>query len=100
MKKLVAFLLELCRIVFLLLITLYVLDKLERILIKMITGKIDFHWSMTIGNLLLFFIMYRNYFQFNGWYKSKQNKKLSRTTSKIFISISIGFIIVPILINV
>jgi len=97
MKKGIAFLFELCRIVLLLLLTMYVLDKLERFLIKLISESMEFHWGMIFGNLLLFFIAYRNYLQFNGWYKSDQNKKLSRSTSLVFILISAGLMIVPFL---
>ena len=100
MKKVITFILELCRLIILLVLTLYVLNLLERNLTKIITGRADFYWSMTIGNIFLFFVIYRNIFQFNGWYKSEQNIKLSRTTSIMFILLSIGLIVVPIIINI
>lgn len=99
MKKLTTFVLELCRIIVLFALTLYVLDLVERNLLKIITGRTEYYWSMTVGNLFIFFVIYRNYFQFNGWYKSEQNLKLSKTATRLFILISLGLIIVPILIN-
>ena len=100
MKKVISLILELCRLIILLVLTLYVLNLLERNLTKIITGRTDFYWSMTIGNIFLFFVIYRNFLQFNGWYRSEQNIKLNRMTSIMFILISIGLIVVPIIINI
>lgn len=100
MRKSITFVLELLRLVVLLLLTLYVLSILEKNLIKIITGRTDIYWSMTIGNIFIFFLLYRNYFQFHGWYRREQNVKLSRMTSTIFIMISISLIIGPILLNI
>lgn len=74
MQKFVSFILELLRLSILLGLTLLLLGGMERIIYEVIKGKAIFHWSMTVGNIIIFFILYRNYFQFKGWYKSQKQE--------------------------
>ncbi len=46
-----------------------------------------------IGIAILIFILYRNKFQFTGWFKGKQVKPLSKTTTRILVVISVAFIL-------
>ncbi|GIP65091.1 hypothetical protein J32TS6_36460 [Virgibacillus pantothenticus] len=46
-----------------------------------------------IGIAILIFILYRNKFQITGWFKGKQVKPLSKTTTRILVVISVAFIL-------
>ncbi|OMD09901.1 hypothetical protein BJP47_28310 [Paenibacillus odorifer] len=93
--KLGSFILELLRLCILLVLTLLVLGWAERLIYQLIFGQPVYSWSMGFGNLLLFFMLYRNHFQFKGWYKSEKNQKLTLLTTRIITVISIGLIILP-----
>ncbi|MEK4186448.1 MULTISPECIES: hypothetical protein [Paenibacillus] len=95
MLKLGSFILELLRLCILLVLTLLVLGWAERLIYQLIFGQPVYSWSMGFGNLLLFFMLYRNHFQFKGWYKSEKNQKLTLLTTRIITVISIGLIILP-----
>ncbi|WP_183030274.1 MULTISPECIES: hypothetical protein [Clostridia] len=45
-----------------------------------------------IGIGIIIVILYRNKFQFSGWYKGKQVKPLSKTTTRILVVINVAFI--------
>jgi len=94
--KLGSFILELLRLCILLVLTLLVLGWAERLIYHLIFGQPVYNWSMGLGNLFVFFMLYRNHFQFKGWYKSEKNKKLTLLTTRIITVISIGLIILPI----
>lgn len=96
MTKLGSFILELLRLCVLLVLTLFILGGVERFIYQSIFGQPVYNWSMALGNLLLFFMMYRNHFQFKGWYKSQKNQKLTILTTRIITVISLGLIILPI----
>ena len=96
MSKLGGFILEMLRMCILFVICSIVLGGLERWIYQVIFGYPQYNWSMMIGNVGLFFILYRNFFQFKGWYKSEKNKKLSRTLTRSLTAISLALVIVPV----
>lgn len=95
MMKLGSFILEILRLCLLFIITLFVFGGLERLVYKAIVGHPIDNWSMGIGNIILFFVLYRNYFQFKGWYKSEKNQKLRPLTTRILTVLSLILIMVP-----
>lgn len=95
MIKLGSFIVELFRLSVLLVLTLFVLGGVERFIYQTIFGQPVYNWSMALGNVLIFFILYRNHFQFKGWYKSDKNVKLTILTTRIMTVISIGLVILP-----
>lgn len=56
-----------------------------------------YRWLGFISIYLLIFVLYRNKLQFRGWYKSKNNKKLSKTLTTLLLVISALLISIPIL---
>jgi len=96
MTKLGSFILELLRMCVLLVLTLFILGGVERFIYQSIFGQPMYNWSMALGNLLIFFMLYRNHFQFKGWYKSHKNQKLTILTTRITMVVSLGLIILPI----
>jgi hypothetical protein len=96
MLKLGSFILELFRMCVLLVLTLFILGGLERLVYQFIFGQPVYNWSMGLANFLIFFILYRNHFQFKGWYKSEKNQKLTILTTRIITVISVGLILLPI----
>ncbi|PZD85983.1 hypothetical protein DTX80_06555 [Bacilli bacterium] len=59
----------------------------------------NYSWLGAIAILLLLFVLYRNKFQFSGWYKGKGGIKLPKHISFILISISILLIVSPFLLG-
>lgn len=96
MSKVVSFIFEILRLCILLVLTLYILGMLERSIYQWVFGEPLDYWSMGVGNILVFFVLYRNYFQFKGWYKSENNQKLSKNTTIILVLISLILILIPI----
>ncbi|MFD5019056.1 hypothetical protein ACFWMP_09120 [Paenibacillus sp. NPDC058367] len=96
MTKFGSFILELLRMCVLLVLTLFILGGVERFIYQSIFGQPMYNWSMALGNLLIFFMLYRNHFQFKGWYKSQKNQKLTILTTRITMVVSLGLIILPI----
>lgn len=95
MSKVVSAFFELLRILILLVLIMLVLGGGERYLYSLLYGEPRYNWFMALGNFMLFFILYRNYFQFKGWYKSKDNRKLNKHTTRISIIIAVGLIVIP-----
>ncbi|WP_373894078.1 hypothetical protein ACUL41_01830 [Virgibacillus natechei] len=59
----------------------------------------NYSWIGALAILILLFVLYRNKWQFTGWYKGKGKKKLSKQVSITLISISIILIILPIILS-
>lgn len=76
MGRLAAFLIEMLRLVVLLVLTLLVLGAAEQWLFTMLYGREGYLYTAVPGNMLVFAVMYRNSWQFKGWYKSEENRKL------------------------
>ncbi|MEK5395148.1 hypothetical protein ACN6KS_05580 [Paenibacillus nitricinens] len=96
MMKFASFIVELFRLCILLVLTLFILGGAERFVYQSIFGQPVYNWSMALGNVLIFFMLYRNHFQFKGWYKSEKNVKLTLLTTRIITVISLGLILLPI----
>lgn len=93
MGKLAAFIMELFRMSLILVLTLYLLGGLEHWLFEQIYGWEGYLWSASVGNLILFFVLYRNRWQFKGWYKSDNNQKLRPALTKSLSVLSIVLIL-------
>ena len=59
------------------------------------TNTDTYGWMGGMGILILFFVLYRNKFQFSGWYTGKGREKLPKKVSKLLISSSIFLLILP-----
>ena len=53
----------------------------------------------SIGILILLFVLYRNKFQFSGWYNGDVYEKLPRRTTKILYTFIITLFILPIILQ-
>ena len=53
----------------------------------------------SIGVLVLLFVLYRNKFQFSGWYNGDVYEKLSRRTTKVLYIFIITLFILPIILQ-
>ncbi|GAB6988783.1 hypothetical protein [Paenibacillus pini] len=95
MLKLGSFILELFRLSILFVLTVLILGGLEKSLYEFIFGHPINHWSMAVGNIIVSIVLYRNYYQFSGWYKSDKNKKLSRGITKSLMTIAYVLVLVP-----
>ena len=58
-----------------------------------------YSWLGALAILLLLFVLYRNKWQFSGWYTVKGRKKLSKTVSWTLILVSIVLIILPLVLE-
>lgn len=96
MAKWGSFVLEMIRLVILLVLSLLVLGGVERAVYEAVFGHPVYHWTMTAGNLLLFLVLYRNYLQFKGWFKSENNKKLNKATTRGLVTVSAVLLLLPI----
>ncbi|OKP83596.1 hypothetical protein A3842_08800 [Paenibacillus sp. P3E] len=95
MSKLATFVLEILRMCLLLLLTLGLLGGLEYGLFKLLYGWTIYPGSAAAGNLILFFVLYRNYWQFKGWFKSDKNQRLGRNLTFSLTSLSLLLILLP-----
>ncbi|WP_043933857.1 hypothetical protein [Bacillus sp. EB01] len=89
-------LLELIRIVFLFVFIGGIFSAFINYVYSKLGTNIDtFGWMGLMAILLLLFVLYRNKYQFSGWYKGKGREKLSPNVSKGLISISIILMLLP-----
>ncbi|WP_025689660.1 hypothetical protein [Paenibacillus zanthoxyli] len=88
MIKLATFLLELLRICLLFILGTAIAYGLEQLVFTTFLNLEIDGWYTTLGNFILFFVLYRNYFQFRGWYKSALNRKLKRNTTIFLLAAS------------
>ncbi|WP_379154830.1 hypothetical protein [Paenibacillus sp. sgz5001063] len=95
MSKLVTFVIEILRMCLMLVLTLGILGGLEYVLFKLLYGWTIYPGSAAIGNFILFFVLYRNYWQFKGWFKSDKNQKLGRNLTVSLTSLSLLLILLP-----
>jgi len=93
-------LLEIFRIIFILALlgTLlgFVLTKIYSSL-NIETEK--YGWIGGISILLFIFVLYRNKLQFSGWYRSRNNKKLSISSFILLSVFSVLLFLMPILLS-
>ncbi|WP_340021676.1 hypothetical protein MHI24_22095 [Paenibacillus sp. FSL K6-1096] len=76
MGRMAVFCIEIVRLIVLLVLTLLLLIAVEQWLFTMLYGREGNLYTAVPGNLLVFIVMYRNHWQFKGWYRSEQNLKL------------------------
>ncbi|GAA0433634.1 hypothetical protein GCM10008983_07810 [Lentibacillus halophilus] len=60
----------------------------------------SYSWLGALAILVLLFVLYRNKFQFFGWYKGGGKKKLPKTVSVTLISVSVLLIVSPFVMGV
>jgi hypothetical protein len=95
MSKFATFIAEMLRLVVLLVLTLGVLGGVEQWIFKMLYGWTGYLYTAVIGNFLIFLVMYRNYWQFKGWYKSEKNQKLKPVWTRSLSTAALLLILVP-----
>lgn len=89
-------LLELIRIVFLFVFIGGILSAfINYVYSKLGTNLDTYGWMGLIAILILLFVLYRNKYQFSGWYTGKGREKLPTKVSKGLISISILLMLLP-----
>lgn len=52
-------------------------------------------WWSSFGILILIFVLYRNKFQFSGWYNGKGKEKLTNKVTGLLVSCSIVLMLLP-----
>ena len=88
--------LEILRVVFIFLILLVILGSVfENIYINIGNGAAKYSWLSLIAILILIFVLYRNKYQFSGWYEGEGREKLPKKVSQILITISVILILLP-----
>lgn len=55
----------------------------------------NYYWMSGIAVLLLLFVLYRNKWQFLGWYQAEKDEKLTIPISIVLVSSSILLIVLP-----
>jgi hypothetical protein len=91
---------ELLRIIFIVLILGGLLGSLLQNIYRIFGYNINnYGWIASVGIYILLFVLYRNKFQFSGWYKGKNRKKLPKKVSQILIGCSILLFILPVILR-
>jgi len=93
--RLFMFAAEIVRIIVLMVLFISVVDWLG----SAVYGYFDLddgRSTLVLGSFLLFFLIYRNYLQFTGWYRSTENKKLPKATSYVIAAAVILLFAAPI----
>lgn len=89
-------LLELVRIVFIFVFIGGILSAFINYVYSKLGTNIDtYGWMGFVAILIFLFVLYRNKYQFSGWYTGKGREKLSTNVSKVFITISILLMLLP-----
>ncbi|MBU5268232.1 hypothetical protein [Virgibacillus proomii] len=104
MRLLFTGLLEMLRALLIFMLLYLLFGAVSNYLLEMVTNRtisqlteehsymMNFLVLQAIGVAIIIFILYRNKFQFSGWYKGKQVKRLSKTTTRILVASSVVFI--------
>lgn len=89
-------LLELIRIIFLFAIVGTILGGLlSNIYLEIGINTEKFGWMGFTSVFILMFVLYRNKWQFSGWYKGKGREKLPKRFSQVLIFSSISLLLLP-----
>ncbi|MYL31988.1 hypothetical protein GLW08_04355 [Pontibacillus yanchengensis] len=64
------------------------------------TEATAYQWLGYVGVLVFLFVLYRNHWQFSGWYKGKAREKLSNLVTRMLVRTSIILVIAPTFIDV
>jgi len=62
-------------------------------------GVTQYEWFGYLGTLLLLFIIYRNKWQFTGFYNGKEKEKLPSKVTNFLTSSSVLLLILPPIVN-
>lgn len=91
-------LLELLRVIFIILIG----GALMSFMLQQMYAAFDISstWLGSIGILLLLFVLYRNKFQFSGWYKGEGRKRLPKKISNRLLTAAVFFIMAPVFMEI
>lgn len=88
--------LELIRIIFIFAILATVLGGIPHAIYSTIGIDTDkYGWTAMIGVFVLIFVLYRNKFQFSGWYTGKGREKLPNGVSNTLIISAIILLLSP-----
>jgi len=100
MKLFIGGLLEFIRMIILAILFIFIAGQvLLFIYTKLGVNVHVFGWIGIIGLYLVFFIIYRNYLQFRGWYTGKERKRLSGRYTRLIGYISIILVLFPIVLQ-
>jgi hypothetical protein len=55
----------------------------------------QYEWPLIVGIYILIFVLFRNKFQFSGWYNGKGSEKLPKRATRIFFIIFALLILSP-----
>ncbi|EFU39922.1 hypothetical protein PVOR_21624 [Paenibacillus vortex V453] len=101
MTKLASSILEMIRMMIMMMIAAPILGSIEQsILTSWIPWKESYFLFLFSGNILWFLVLYRNRLQFSGWYRSSETqRKLSRNTTRIVMTLGSLLILTPVLIT-
>lgn len=82
MTKLMTACMEIIRMMLLMVMFVGLLSEMERRILSAFTTWDEYYgFFLLMGNLLLFFVLYRNKLQIHGWYRSSETQR--KLTSKI-----------------
>lgn len=92
--------LELLRVLFILIVGTGVLSYFEiwvygLIGIDMIANSMM--WMGSLANLIIVFVIYRNFLQFSGWFKSSKSTKISRRHAIGLLGVATILLIMPLI---
>ena len=94
-------LLELIRIIFLFFIVVGIFSfVINSIYLKIGITPEKYAAFIFIAAFVLFFVLYRNKWQFSGWYKGKEKRKLPKKLSKYLILSAIFLLLLPPVLNI
>ena len=88
--------LEILRVMFIFLILMAILGTVfENLYLSIGNGAEKYSWISLIASFILIFVLYRNKYQFSGWYEGEGKEKLPRKVSQILITSSVILILLP-----
>ncbi|WP_245830982.1 hypothetical protein [Sediminibacillus massiliensis] len=91
--------LELLRICFIFLLLGGLIWQLIGGLYTINSPTAQYSWLAGLGVLLLLFVVYRNRWQFSGWYKGEERVRLSKRVSLSLIVISVFLLVAPFIVG-
>ncbi|QHT60807.1 hypothetical protein GXP70_13180 [Paenibacillus lycopersici] len=87
-----AIVLELLRICVVAALWLYLAAAVERHLFQKLELSGEAAVTRASGNLMLFYVLYRNWLQFRGWYTSSLNRKLGKRVTALLVVLGLAAI--------
>lgn len=90
--------LELLRVLFIFLIIFAILGTFfENLYLTIGNGAEKYTWLCFIAIFIVIFVLYRNKFQFSGWYDGEGKEKLPRIVSRIFMISAVILLVLPLI---